>query len=223
MRVVQRQVHGYRHGHQLLAASVKLPKDEQLVVDRLSDVAGPLRPGEKFKSYLTAYPLPSGENFVLARTWQDLTVARAGCVRTLSLIIPMSDWANADGLSGYLDLLEIDRLPEDTDATEAAVSVVAAQPLPPVDNFGGSELLEALFLEEARPVVVLDAVNPDLIATRLLTALWPSLRRRFAVSTFARSPRKVAGRDFELVFAPKDARAKFTEWTSSRWPFSSRG
>lgn len=216
MRVVQRQVHGYRHGHQLLAASVKLPKDEQLVVDRLSDVAGPLRPGEKFKSYLTAYPLPSGENFVLARTWQDLTVARAGCVRTLSLIIPMSDWANADGLSGYLDLLEIDRLPEDTDATEAAVSVVAAQPLPPVDNFGGSELLEALFLEEARPVVILDAVNPDLIATRLLTALWPSLRRRFAVSTFARSPRKVAGRDFELVFAPKDARAKFTDWNGRR-------
>ena len=53
---------------------------------------------------------------------------------------------------------------------------------------------------------MLDALEPELVATRLLTALWPSLRRRFAVSTFARSPRKIGGRDFDLVFAPKDAR-----------------
>ena len=89
MIIVERQVHGYRQGHQLLAASAQLPKEDQSVIDRLSDVAGPLRPRERFESYLTAYPLPSGESFVLARTWQDLTVARAGCVRTLSLILSL--------------------------------------------------------------------------------------------------------------------------------------
>lgn len=216
MSVVERQVHGYRQGHQLLAASAQLPKEDQSVVDRLSDVAGPLRPRERFESYLTAYPLPSGQCFVVARTWQDLTVARAGCVRTLSLIIPMKDWAEAEGLSVYLDLLGIDRLPDESDATQVVVLATPAVPLPPAFGFGGSELLEALFLEEARPVVVLDAVAPELIATRLLTALWPSLRRRFAVSTFALSPRKVAGRDFDLVFAPKDARAKFADWNGRR-------
>lgn len=216
MSVVERQVHGYRQGHQLLAASAQLPKEDQSVVDRLSDVAGPLRPRERFEPYLTAYPLPSGQCFVVARTWQDLTVARAGCVRTLSLIIPMKDWAEAEGLSAYLDLLGIERLPDESDATQIVVRATPAEPLPPVPGFGGSELLEALFLEEARPVVVLNAVDPDLIATRLLTALWPSLRRRFAVSTFALSPRKVAGRDFDLVFAPRDARAKFADWNGRR-------
>ncbi|OQW76544.1 MAG: hypothetical protein BVN32_08985 [Proteobacteria bacterium ST_bin14] len=216
MTVVERQIHGYRQGHQLLAASAQLLKEDQSVVDRLSDVAGPLRPRERFQSYLTAYPLPSGERFVLARTWQDLTVSRAGCVRTLSLIVPMKDWADAEELSSFLDLMPMDHLPDYGDATGVVVETGAKVPLPPAVGFNGSELLEALFLEETRPVVVLDAADPDLIAIRLLTALWPSLRRTFALSTFALSPRKVAGRDFDLVFAPKDARAKFTDWNGRR-------
>lgn len=216
MTVVDRQIHGYRQGHQLLAASRQLPKEDQSVIDRLSDVAGPLRPREHFSPYLTAYPLPSGERFVLARTWQDVTVPRAGCVRTLSLVIPVAEWATAEDPSYFVDLLSLDRLPDELDATDVAVCRSPPRPLPAADSFGGSELLEALFLEESRPVVVLDAPAPELIAIRLITALWPALRRRFAISTFARSPRKVAGRDFDLVFAPKDARAKFSDWNGRR-------
>lgn len=214
--VVERQVHGYQQGHQLLAASLPLPKAEQSVVNQLSDVAGPLRPRERFEPYLTAYPLPSGKRFVLARTWQDLTVARAGCVRTLSLVIPMDEWAEADGLTAYLDQLRLDRLPDARDATQVVVRDTGTEPLAPAAPFNGSELVEALFLEDARPVVVLDALEPELVATRLLTALWPSLRRRFAVSTFARSPRKIGGRDFDLVFAPKDTRSRFADWHGRR-------
>ncbi len=186
------------------------------MVNQLSDVAGPLRPQERFKPYLTAYPLPSGKRFVLARTWQDPTVARAGCVRTLSLVIPMDEWVEADGLSAYLDQLRLDRLPDARDATQVVVWDTGTELLPLAPPFNGSELLEALFLEDARPVVMLDALEPELVATRLLTALWPSLKRRFAVSTFARSPRKVGGRDFDLVFAPKDARSRFADWNGRR-------
>lgn len=186
------------------------------MVNQLSDVAGPLRPRERFEPYLTAYPLPGGKRFVLARTWQDLTVARAGCVRTLSLVIPMGEWVEADGLSAYLGQLRLDRLPDARDATQVVIRDTEIEPLPPAPSFNGSELLEALFLEDARPVVMLDALEPELVATRLLTALWPSMRRRFAVSTFARSPRKVGGRDFDLVFAPKDARSRFADWNGRR-------
>ena len=84
---IEQQVHGYRQGHQLLSSSVNLSKADQSTIDQLSDVAGPLRPGEMFSPYVSAYPLPSETFYVLARTWQDLTVARAGCVRTLSLLI----------------------------------------------------------------------------------------------------------------------------------------
>lgn len=216
MIVVDRQVHGYRQGHQLLAASSQLPKPDQSMIDRLSDVAGPLRPRERFEPYLSVYPLPSGERVVIARTWQDTTVARAGCVRTLSLVVGAEDWSYAESLSPLFQLLETDGLPGVENATSRQVYASPAKPLPPAPDFRAGELLEALFLEEARPVVVFDAPPGDLIALRLLTALWPSMRRRFAVSTFALSPRKVGGRDFDLVFAPKDAKGRFSDWNGRR-------
>ena len=216
MIIVDRQVHGYRRGHQLLAASAQLPKPDQSVIDRLSDAAGPLRPRERFEPYLTAYPLPSGERYVLARTWQDTTVSRAGCVRTLSLVIGAKDWSLAESLSPFLELLGSDGLPDQDDATQRSVSSSSVTPLPPTPDFKAGELLEALFLEEAQPVVVFDAPTPELIALRLMTALWPSMRQRFALSTFALSPRKIGGRDFDILFAPKDAKAKFSDWNGRR-------
>jgi len=100
MTILDQQLHGYRNGHQLLSSSAKLSKADQDLVDRLSDVAGPLRPGEHFDSYLTCYPLPSGSYYVIARTWQDLDAPRAGCVRTRSYFIPVPDWTtNVDILA----------------------------------------------------------------------------------------------------------------------------
>ncbi|MES2736614.1 MAG: hypothetical protein V4672_09870 [Verrucomicrobiota bacterium] len=214
MITVNTQIHGYRQGHQLLESTISLPKFDQSVVDRLSDVAGPLRPGEKFEPYLSAYPLPSGQLYVLARTWQDLTVPRAGCVRTLSVIILVEDWQRARGLQSFLDLLDPHAFPPSATSTELVEVSPAALPRTP--EFRASELLEALFLEDQKPVALFDAPSPELIAIRLLTALWPALRRRFALSTFALSPRKVEGRHFDLVFAPKDARAKFANWPGRR-------
>lgn len=214
--IIERQVHGYRQGHQLLAGSARLPKEDQAAIDRLSDVAGPLRPREQFAPYLTGYPLPSGTHYVLARTWQDTTVTRAGCVRTISLIIPMANWVATESISCFTALLELDHLPEEGDATSTTLECALSEPLPPTPDFKGGELLEALFLEDSQAVVLFDAPMPELIAVRLLTALWPSLRRQFAISTFALSPRKVAGKDFNLVFAPKDARSKFADWSGRR-------
>jgi hypothetical protein len=211
---ISSQIHGYQQGHQLLASSVKLTKKDQSIIDRLSDVAGPLRPAEKFEPYLSAYPLPSGENFVLARTWQDLTVARAGCVRTLSLLIPMDAWATSQGLMPFFNLLDSATPP--TAALTVTLSDPEPAPLPPVPDFRASELLEALFLEEAKPVAVFDAPTPELAAIRLLTALWPAMRQGFSLSTLALSPRNIDGRSFNLVFAPKDARSRFADWGGRR-------
>jgi hypothetical protein len=208
------QLHGYQHGHQLLSSTAKISKGDQAVIDRISDVAGPLRPGETFSPYLTAYPLPSGDFFVLARTWQDLSVPRAGCVRTLSLLVPVDDWSNAPALDVYLDILDPSAMP--TVALTSTLPRTVKTALPPVPSFAANELLEAIFLEETKPVAMFDAPEPELIAIRLLTALWPSMRRRFAVSTFALSPRKIEGRSFDLVFAPKDARSRFASWDGRR-------
>ncbi|QBR44280.1 hypothetical protein DAIF1_18440 [Stenotrophomonas indicatrix] len=216
MLVVNRQIHGYRQGHQLLCGSILLPREDQSTIDRLSDVAGPLRPREHFNPYLTCYQLPSKEFYVLARTWQDPTVARAGCVRTLSLIVASDEWEAVQDTSAVFAILDIDRLPTEADSGAVSLQLGGESRFSPAPAFNASELMESLFLEDARPVVIFDAPNPDEIAKRLVAALWPSARRQFSVSTFALSPRKVSGSDFNLVFAPKDARSKFSDWPGRR-------
>lgn len=211
---VDQQLHGYRHGHQLLASSIKLEKADQELVNRLSDIAGPLRPGEAFKPYLTAYPLPSGMHYVLARTWQDMDVPRAGCVRTLSLLIRKDDWESARTLAPFLGLLNSD-VPAVV-AERTAVQVGAELSLPVISGGREIELLEALFLEERKPIVVFDVLEAELVAVRLLTSFWPSLRGSFSMSTFALSPRKLIGRSFDLVFSPKDSRSRFASWEGRR-------
>ncbi|MBT1886571.1 hypothetical protein KK057_24420 [Enterobacter mori] len=210
------QVHGYRKGHQLLSSSTTLSREDQAVVDRLSDVAGPLRPREHFAPYLTAYPLPSGLYYVIARTWQDLSVPRAGCVRTKSVLISMKDWAERMPLVAVLRLLDSSALPEESDAVCAVLNELHEEEYPQVSGFNTNEFLEALFLEEPKPVVVFDAPDPEYIALRLLTALWPEIRQRFALSTFALSPRRIGGRDLDLVFSPSNAKSRFSDWSGRR-------
>lgn len=210
------QIHGYRKGHQLLASSVTLVKDDQAVVDRMSDIAGPLRPKEQFAPYLSAYPLPSGKYYVVARTWQDLTVPRAGCVITKSIFIDAQTWASSPLTTQVLELLNAFELPSAIDAVTTKLNELLVIGFPPSFGLNVKELLEALFLEDTKAVVVFDAPDPELTSMRLISALWPEIRRRFALSTFALSPRKIGGRDMDLVFAPLNAKSKFSDWPGRR-------
>lgn len=210
------QIHGYRKGHQLLSSSIELSREDQGIIDRLSDVSGPLRPREQFAPYLSAYPLPSGEYYVVAKTWQDLSVSRAGCVRTKSLLINAEFWPSQLQLINILDELGSAELPNEDEAILTELNEQNVKILPATPTFNASELVEALFLEESKPIVVFDAPDPEQIALHLITAMWPSLRRRFSFSTFALAPRRIGGRDFDLVFAPVTARAKFSDWAGRR-------
>ena len=214
------QLHGYRQGHQLLSSTIRLPKADQDLIDRLSDVAGPLSPGERFAPYLTLYPLPSETHYVVARTWQDFEAPRAGCVRTRSVLVPMSEWQEMQDLASIVATAT--EAGADQPAERRAPSAVAAL-LPPVDPLQGTELIEALFLEERAPIVVFDAESPEPLALRLTTALWPGFRRTFSMSTFARSPRTIGRRSFDLVFASKEARSRFADWKGRRIDGRKRG
>lgn len=211
--IVDQQLHGYNHGHELLSGSITLPPRDQDLVDRLSDIAGPIAPGERIPSYITCYPLSSGSHYVIARTWQDREAPRAGCVRTRSLLIPMAEWATAADPSALAGLA--------TDAgptqklTKLSVELDGNKPLPPVEA-AGTEILEALFLEDSAPVAVFGSQSAEVIALRLLTSIWSSMRRRFTVSTFCNSPRTISKRSFDLVFAPVEARPRFSDWKGRR-------
>jgi hypothetical protein len=207
---IEQQSHGYKSGHQLLATSVRLVRGDQDVVDCLSDISGPLRPAETFDPYLTAYPLPSGSFYVLARTWQDLMAPRAGCVLTRSLLVPMVDWEAVEFPASLIERLAL------VDRQETVVRSIEFDPypiqLPRVASKRTTALVEALFLENRKPIVLFDEIDPTLISERLLGAFWPGMRRVFSLCTLALSPRSVSGKPFDLMFAPRNARSRFSQW-----------
>jgi hypothetical protein len=126
----------------------------------------------------------------------------------------MEEWVSALSLEPFYTLLEFIVLP--SHAEQITIQEFQQQPLPLIESFQGSELLEALFLEDSKPVALIDAEDSELIALRLTTALWPSMRRTFSLSTFALSPRRIEGKDFDLVFVPMGARSRFSDWPGRR-------
>ncbi len=120
----------------------------------------------------------------------------------------------AEAISPFLRLLDAPELP--VNAVKLEIPNPITESLPPVHDFRGKELLEAMFFEETKPIAVFDLQDPELIAVRLMTALWPGMRKRLSLSTFALSPRKIDGRNFDLVFAPKDAKPRFSDWPGRR-------
>jgi hypothetical protein len=207
---IEQQVHGYRGGHQLLASSVALVREDQDLVDRLSDLSGPLTAGQDFAPYLTSYPLPSGRYYVIARTWQDKAAVRAGCVLTRSLLVPMQDWLDAPSLGFLLDALRpVDKAKPEAASLTAGIETAS---LPVVTDLRAGELVEALFLETRQPIVMFEVMDADLIIARLLTALWPGMRRQFATCGMALAPRSLEGRPFDFLCAPKSSRLRFAEW-----------
>lgn len=215
--LIHQQVHGYKFGHELLAYNTRLERDDQDVVDRLSDLAGPLEPGEEFAPYLTCYPLPSGTAYVVGRTWQDLAAPRAGCVLTRSLIIPMLAWSEGSCLATTLAMLAHPPGKEiECELPVYAVDSHQSMLLPPLTGAPYLELAEALFLEQRRSIVVFDLPDAQTAAVRLLGAIWPGLRRTFSICTRACSPRHIAGKTFDLLFAPATSRVNFGRWEDRR-------
>ncbi|WCK74995.1 hypothetical protein [Agrobacterium tumefaciens] len=208
---IRQQRHGYRNGHQLLESNVRLDRTDQDTIDRLSDLSGQIRPGEVVPPYLTIYPLPSRSFHVVARTWPDLNAPRAGCVMTKSLLVPHEQWAENAQLCDLLANLSA------PDVQELHVhEEVIQDAVPPVTDPRTAELVEALFLEARKPIVIFEAKNADVLAIRLVTAFWPAFRSEFSLCTYALSPRKIAGRDFDIVFAPKNSRSKFSDWSGRK-------
>ena len=208
---VEQQCHGYKNGHQMLAGSLRLSRGDQDVVDRISDISGPLRPGETFEPYLSAYPLPSSQFYVVARTWQDRNAPRAGCVLTRSLLIRLDDWGDLDYPSSLLSLLTpVDKLAPSVRSIDLSTRFV---PSDPVKTSRVIPLVEALFLEERNPIAMFDEPEADLISIRLLSALWPARRKSFSLCTLSLSPRSISGRSFDLMFAPKETKSRYAHWS----------
>jgi hypothetical protein len=212
---IHQQHHGYLRGHQLLGSSVRLERIDQEVIDRLSDIAGSVQGVRELPSYLSGYPLPSRQFFVFARTWYDREASRAGCVLTHSLLVPAEAYA---GLRRPSALRALHRPFPHADRSPLVPIVFNAKtfmPLEPERENAAPELIEALFLEQRKPVLWF-ADNPEVAILRIIDALWSSIRANFAFQSYALKPRWIGDRPFDLMAAPRLARSRFADWPGRR-------
>lgn len=211
---VHQFVHGYEHGHQLLASSTELPLDEMDLVTRLSDLSGSMVPGEVFEPYVSFYPLPSGTHYVVAKTWEDTDAPRAGCVLTHSLVLPLDVWMKAKDIGTIAALL---RRPDRSDLRSFSFPVSPGRSidLENVSDPNSDDFILTFFGEGIRPLVWFGPCLSESYAWRIVSALWPSLRATFACCTFALQPRTLEDRPFDLMFAPASARSRFVDFDAT--------
>jgi hypothetical protein len=217
---IERLIHGYRRGHELLASSIRLVGDDSELVRRLSDLSGSISGEADFSNYLTVYPLPSRKYFALARTWPDRAAPRAGCVLTKTILVPMEAWRRLSTpgvLRGQLAAIP-DRNDENTSSIRLAQP--AKGPRLPADESQSwairdrswSNFVSRYFSQGIRPLVWFNQSHAEEIVWVLLSNVWPALRGDFSACTLCFQPRSLPERSLDLMFAPSTAYSRFAKF-----------
>lgn len=211
---VDQLLHGYRQGHERIAGSLSLPIADADAVGRLSDLSGTLTGSSVFAPYLTAYPLPSGKYYAIARTWPDKLTRRAGCVLTHTLLVPRKVWAEAKYPSSIEALF---RDPSHSDVESFSVAMEWEPGAPPMTSHSVDidtclEFVQRFFGDGRRPVVWFGNASPVDSTLCLLDGLWPALRESVAICTYCLQPRWLEDQQFDVMFAPDDAYPRFVKF-----------
>lgn len=210
---IHQTLHGYRRGHEQLAGSIRLPPYAADLVTRLSDLSGSVGSGWDFGSYITAYPVDGVPYFALARTWEDRTAPRAGCVLTHTLFVPIETWKNSPDPQVFSALFadsdelrseERFRKPINTDVTR-----IFAPRMAPVPGNFSIDFVRKYFGEGQRPMVWTDCSQPEETAWAIVRVLWPALRAQFAWCTASLQPRSLDTRMLDLQFVPHTGYSRF--------------
>ncbi|MBM7118258.1 hypothetical protein [Archangium primigenium] len=204
---IHQAIHGYRDGHRLLSSSTPLPPEALRTMLVLSDMSGPsMQLG--FDEYLTAYPLPGTDLFVLAKTWYAPEMQRPGCVWTHSLLIPRDHVARVPTTA----LLEAFRRPQLEGVDSAVSKPVEVGEVTSggasLDGFADRRLAALLIgavLGQPRPVIVVadTAAQLEAVFLRLWEELLPAEKTRFSFCTGALMPRANAGALLDLQAIPR--------------------
>lgn len=210
---VHQTLHGYRRGHEILAGSVRLPASASDLVTRLSDLSGSTVSGWKFASYITGYPLVGANYFAIARTWEDTTAARAGCVLTHTLLVPIDAWRTASDPRDFAVLFADEKDLRDVERFMKPLHFEPTQSMPPhsVSLTQGAtvDFVRKYYGEGQRPLIWIDCSEPEDTAWAIIRVLWPALRERFAWCTASLQPRSVDMKPLDLQFVPADAYSRF--------------
>jgi GTPase-associated protein 1, N-terminal domain type 1 len=185
---VDRVVHGYGHGHELLQGSTTFDDETANLLGHNSDSASNARPSDG--PYLTGYPLVDGR-YVIAKTWHDTAAERPNTVVSLSLILPGSTPA---GFSMERVLAHLGRMPQrtlDYRLEPIPMSELIGEPL----RLTVEESFAAVpFYASPRPLTFPTSSGRERIAVAIWKQLWRSARYGLSFCTapdtdrFARAP-----------------------------------
>ena len=198
---INQTLHGYADGHQLLASSLDLGREQQSLLLIMSDLSGPaFRNG--YDCYLTGYSLAGGGYYCFARTWFAPEQARPGCVWTHTLLIRDEDIAR---IKDFRALTELFRRPTEENAFQVYEDrlVFEERDWSPYNALNDARgLLQALYGSPRRIVIPSDTAQKyeELILV-LMNQQWPRLRRNFRFCTGALSLRES---EFDLSVSPPE-------------------
>ncbi|WP_367395152.1 hypothetical protein [Cupriavidus sp. Agwp_2] len=208
-------LHGYHRGHEQIATSVALRPEDSDALTQLSDLSGMALAGAAFESYLTAYPLPSGDYYVLARTWPDLEAPREGCVLTHSILIPMMAWLSgspAREIAGLLSRPSRGSIGNRLEPIDRCLRTARSWDSD-INDDEMAEFAIRYFCNGITPIIWVNypfSANDFLIS--LLDSFWPSLRARFSCCTYSLQLRRIEQRAFDLSFAPAAALSRYSKY-----------
>jgi hypothetical protein len=200
---LQQTLHGYGDGHQLLASSLNLSRDQQWQLLVMSDLSGPsFRSG--FDSYLTGYPIESGGYYCLARTWFAPELPRPGCVWTHTILISDTDVAQIADFGSILSHFRRPTSNEDLDSyttpiiADSGKGFATSQDL---DSNVARKLLSFLYGSPLHRVILISESSRtyEQLVIALLSQQWPRLRRSFRFCTGSLAIRDL---NFDLAIAP---------------------
>jgi hypothetical protein len=212
MPVLAQTLHGYDHGHRLLASGGDLDSRELALLERLSDLSGYLPRETSFERYHTGFRC--GRYYAFACTWPDLSGTRAGTVLTHTLLLPIEEACALDDLWALSPLHRRPIAAADRDAFQAPLSLPTLPPTPeepPLPLAQKQALVVLLFGSRERPILWVEESPPSGAVRFLWSLLAPEQRETFAFCTFALQLRSVEGRLFDFLGLPPTARGSFLE------------
>jgi len=210
--VINQTLHGYKDGHHLLAASIKLTKKVKKQLLILSDLSGPMFVSG-FKKYLTGYPINGEDLYAIAKTWYADEMERAGCVWTHTLLIKCEDLENIDDLN---ILLKCYKRPIDLNNKESYKKPIVLDrslkslldDFPPTNQIFYPILKNIItYLYDLKnPVPILvpseNSSKYENIVLNIWSQQWYSLRKTFKFCTGSISNRKYNNKSFDLQIVP---------------------
>ena len=214
--------HGYKHGHEQLAASTNLSQADSDTITRLSDLSGTPLSGFVFKSYLSMYPLPSSRFYALALTRPDHSAARAGCVLTHTLLLEMEEWLTLPAPKEISSLFfETVKVPDIVTVLDYTPGSSLKYHQTYIASSEDEDFVGRYFGEGIRPIIWFDTSDADEKLWAIVSGLWPALRRSFTACTLCLQPRTFQDRMFDVMFAPRASNSRFSRLSADHFIKSS--